>query len=86
MADDNQQQTEQDEWVIIAHTTDRMEAEVVAGLLRSEEIPVFISQQGAGQAIGLTVGILGMIDVMVPRKHEALALSLLDVSLDDEGN
>lgn len=78
MADDNQHKDEQDHWVIIAHTTDRMEAEVIAGLLRSENIPVFISQPGAGQAMGITVGILGIIDIMVPSKHEELALSLLD--------
>ena len=63
---------------MIARTNDRMEAEVIAGLLRSEDIPVFVNQQGAGQANGLTVGILGTIDIMVSSQHEKLAISLLD--------
>lgn len=66
------------EWVTIAHANNRMEAEVIGGLLRSENIPVFIRQEGAGQAIGIYVGILGLVDVMVPSQYEELAISLLD--------
>ncbi len=68
----------QHDWVIVAHASNRMEAEVIAGLLRSEDIPVFIRQEGAGQAIGINVGILGLVDVMVPSQLEELATSLLD--------
>lgn len=78
MSQDNVQHDPNDHWVVMGHTTDRMEAESIAALLRSENIPVFLKQEGAGQAIGITVGILGMIDIMVPSKLEKLAVSLLD--------
>lgn len=78
MAEQNLTPDNQNDWVTIAYTHDRMEAESISALLRSEDIPVFIKQEGAGRAIGLTVGILGKIEVMVSSEHADLAISLLD--------
>lgn len=66
------------EWVVVAHAVGQEQAAILAGLLRSNEIPVFIQQEAAGRALGLTMGALGMIRVLVPTQFEAAALSLLE--------
>jgi hypothetical protein len=39
---------------------------LVRSLLESQGIQVLLSQEGAGRAYGLTVGALGLIEVLVP--------------------
>ncbi len=53
-----------DEVVYIANG--RFEAESVKALLESFGIPAFINQESAGIALGLTVGLLGEVEVEVP--------------------
>ena len=47
----------------------RLEAESVRILLESFGIPAYINQESAGMTYGLTVGILGEVDVFVPDKY-----------------
>ncbi|MBI5928989.1 MAG: DUF2007 domain-containing protein [Chloroflexi bacterium] len=63
-------------WTVVADCTSSFEAEVIAGLLRTAEIPVFIQQDGAARAMGITMG-LGAIRVLVPTPYEAEAMALL---------
>jgi hypothetical protein len=73
----------QKEWTVVAHATGLIEAEIIAGLLRTAEIPYLIRQESVGRVLGLTIG-LGMVTVLVPSQYEAEALALLDEpSLDD---
>jgi hypothetical protein len=44
----------------------KIEAESVKILLESFGIPAFINQESAGSTYGLTVGILGEVEVIVP--------------------
>lgn len=44
----------------------RLEAESVKALLESFEIPAFLNQESAGLTYGLTVGVLGEVEVLVP--------------------
>lgn len=53
-----------DEVVYIANG--RLEAESVKALLESFGIPAFLNQDSAGLTYGLTVGILGEVEVVVP--------------------
>jgi hypothetical protein len=53
-----------DEVVYIANG--RLEAESVKALLESFGIPAFLNQESAGLTYGLTVGILGEVEVVVP--------------------
>lgn len=80
------------DWVVVTYAADHLEAEIVAGLLRAFEMPVFIQQEAAGRIFGLTMGTLGMIKVLVPAQFESIAVTLLDEqepdpnTLLDDGN
>ena len=65
-------------WVIVSRTAGLAPAHIIAGRLQAEGIPVRVWQEAAGQAIGLTVGILGTGHVAVPEEFVAQAESLLD--------
>lgn len=68
----------QTKWVVARKTNGLMEAQLLAGYLQSEGIPAWAWQEGAGQALGLSVGILGTGHVMVPEQMEDQAVELLD--------
>jgi hypothetical protein len=53
-----------DEVVYLANG--KLEAESVKILLESFGIPAFINQESAGSTYGLTVGLLGEVEVLVP--------------------
>ena len=74
---------DQGDWIIVAYAMGIEEAEIVAGLLRSFEIPVFIQQEALGRAFGLTFGALGAIRLLVPARFEQAALALLEDDEDD---
>jgi hypothetical protein len=54
------------------------EAEILRGLLEAEGIPVWLSHESAGTAIGLAVGRLGRVDLFVNQHDQDRATSLLD--------
>lgn len=56
------------EWVKFWETPGSLSAELIAGRLRSEGIPAWVWQQGAGAALGLTYGPMGRGHVMVPEE------------------
>ena len=64
-------------WEIVARMPGITAASIVAGRLQAENIPVRAWQEGAGQAIGLTVGILGTGYVAVPETFVEKALAIL---------
>lgn len=70
-------------WEIVAKTAGLTTAEVIVGRLRSEGIPARAWQEGAGQAFGLTVGLLGTGYVLVPETFAKSAKALLK---EVEGN
>jgi hypothetical protein len=74
-----------EEWVEVAATGDDGEAEIIAGLLESEEIPVEI--QGAPSPFPEDLGSLGLTRVLVPpdRADEARAL-IAESARDAAGN
>ncbi len=65
-------------WETVARTAGLMPATIMAGRLQAENIPVRAWQEGAGQALGLTVGILGTGHVAVPEEFADLALEILN--------
>jgi hypothetical protein len=64
-------------WEVVARTAGYTPATILAGRLQSEGIPVRIWQEGAGQALGLTVGILGTGYVAVPEIYARQAREIL---------
>ncbi len=88
--DDNRDQTtspggsESVKWEVIARMPGLPAAQIVAGRLNAEGIPARIWQEGAGRALGLTVGILGTGYVTVPQEYVAQAQEILDQDPDWE--
>jgi hypothetical protein len=59
-------------------------AEIIAQRLQSEGIPARAWQEGAGQAFGLTVGLLGNGYVIVPEAYLEEAKAILAESIEDD--
>lgn len=72
-------------WEVVAQTPGLTPATIIAGRLQSEGIPVRAWQEGAGQALGLTVGLLGTGYVAVPDDYADEARRILadDVEIGD---
>ena len=64
-------------WEEVATTSGITAAQILAGRLQSEGIPARAWQEGAGQAGGLVVGILGFGHVMVPEAYAERAREIL---------
>lgn len=74
-------------WEIVAQTPGITAAEIIAGRLQSEGIPARAWQEGAGEALGLLVGLLGTGHVVVPEEHTARARAILEadeLAMDEE--
>jgi len=66
-----------DRWEVVAEVFGELEAELLRGLLEAGGVEVFLSQEGAGRAYGLNVGMLGKIQVLVPSRDLGSALAIL---------
>ena len=79
---------EEIQWEVVAKMAGLVPAQIVADRLNAEGIPARAWQEGAGQAIGLTVGLLGTGYVVVPKENVDVALRILaeteDVELDHD--
>lgn len=64
-------------WQVVAKQAGLMQATIIAGSLQAAGIPTRTWQEGAGRAIGLTVGLLGTGYVAVPEEYAAQAEALL---------
>lgn len=71
------------EWKVVLATNNPMEAEVVAGRLKTEGIEAHIHQEPAGQALGLTMGLLGEVQVLVSESDYEAAVAVLDSQAED---
>jgi hypothetical protein len=65
-------------WEKIGVAAGDLQAEILKGLLEAQGIPVVLSQEGAGQTFGLTVGRLGEVDILVPTHLVSQANQVLD--------
>jgi uncharacterized protein YbbC (DUF1343 family) len=75
-----------DQPVVVWEAANRMEAEIVAGRLRSEDIPAIIRGESLGAIYGLTTGSLAAANVLVPAAlaDKALAILTSTVEWDNE--
>ncbi len=71
-------------WEVIARVSGLLQAQIIAGRLQSEDIPTRAWQEGAGQALGITVGLLGTGYVMVPEEFVEQALDILEAEEEEE--
>lgn len=65
-------------WYIVAHAAGMAEAEIIAGLLRSAKIPVFLLRESGSIALPMAFGLLGGVDIAVPEAYYAEATALLE--------
>jgi hypothetical protein len=74
--------------VVVYTAAGQTDAHIIKGMLEAAGIPAVISQEGAGAAYGFTVGMLGMVDVLVTGKDaaeaEALIAAMQRGELEDE--
>ncbi len=68
--------------VVVWEAANRMEAEIVAGRLQSENIPAIIRGEALGAIYGLTTGGLAAAVVLVPAALAAKALEILNSEVD----
>jgi hypothetical protein len=66
------------ELVSVATADGQIEAEIIKGLLAANDIEVWLSQESAGSALGLTVGAMGEVKIMVRAEQAEQARSLLE--------
>lgn len=71
-------------WEIVARTNGLLVAQIKAGRLEAEGIPVRAWAESAGVALGLTVGLLGTGFVSVPEDLAEQARAILAVEFDEE--
>lgn len=75
------------EWVTIDEVQGELQAELLRGFLESQGVPVKLNQEGAGRAFGLSVGHLGIVQILVPSGLELKARQILleyDAGLFDD--
>ncbi len=53
------------EWVVVENVSGDLQAEILRGLLEAQGIPILLSRESAGRAIGLSVGPLGEVFILV---------------------
>lgn len=71
-------------WKVVTKTAGITPATIIAGRLQANDIPARAWQEGAGQAYGLTVGLLGDGYVMVPESYLEEARVLLAEEVEEE--
>lgn len=64
-------------WEVVERTPGITPAEIIAGRLQAEGIPARAWQEGAGEALGLMVGLLGTGHVVVPEEYAERARAIL---------
>ncbi len=68
----------EEEWVLVDRVEGPLLAELLKGLLEAQGIRVWINQQGAARAYAVTVGSLGMVEILVPDSQAGPARQVLD--------
>ena len=65
-------------FTVIYKANGRLGAEMIKAFLESAEIQVQLNQESAGSTFGLTIGPLGLVDILVPVDKEVIARKLLE--------
>ena len=73
-------------WKVVAQAPGITPATIIANRLQAEGLPVRAWQEGAGQALGLTVGKLGTGFVAVPEEYEEQARRILESDEEEFGS
>lgn len=69
---------DREDWKVLTDVNGPLEGELLKGLLEAQGIPVVLNQEGAGRAIGLTIGPLGLVQILVPAEQYQEAQQVLE--------
>ncbi len=68
----------EENWEAIDEVAGDIQAEMLRGLLEAQGYKVWLSQEGAGRAYGLTLSTLGAVQILVPSDSATGARKVLD--------
>jgi hypothetical protein len=72
------------QWKSVYTTNSEPIAHLIAGKLENEGIQTIVRKESAGSAYGITVGLLGKVDVLVPSDDYERAVALIAEPDDEE--
>lgn len=64
-------------WDVVYEANGMFQAELLRGLLEAQDIPVVLSQEGVGKVYSVTVGTLGLVQILVPVREFERARQIL---------
>lgn len=67
-----------DKWELITIVSGELQADLLRSLLEAQGIEVFLNQEGAGKAVGLTLGPMGEVQILVPENQSEAARQIVD--------
>jgi hypothetical protein len=67
-----------EKWVVVTEVSGELQAGLVRNLLETQGIKVFLNQEGAGRAVGLSVGPMGEVQILVPENQSEEARKIVD--------
>ena len=67
-----------EEWVLVETAQGQLQAEIIRGLLEAQGITVWVNSPGAAHAYAVTVGTLGMVELLVPTNSVDKARQVLE--------
>ena len=65
-------------WELVTEVSGELQADLLRNLLEAQGLQVFLNQEGAGKAYGLTVGPLGQVQVLVPEHQSQQARQIVE--------
>jgi hypothetical protein len=68
----------EEQWVLVDKVQGQLQAELLRGLLEAQGIDVYLNQEGAAHAYAVSVGTLGMVEILVPTSEVAKARQILE--------
>jgi hypothetical protein len=68
----------EENWKVIDEVAGGILAEMLRGLLEAQGFQVWLCQEGAGRAYGLTLSTLGAVQILVPSESAESARHVLD--------
>ena len=67
-----------EKWELITKVSGELQAELLGNLLKAQGVKVFLNQEGAGRAYGLTVGPMGEVQILVPEHQSQEARRIIN--------
>jgi hypothetical protein len=68
----------EEEWVLVDRVPGQLQAEILRGLLEAQGITVWLNQEGAAHAYAVSVGTMGLVEILVPTSMVEKARQILD--------